>query len=104
MQLLYDLGRVPSPGRRIGTHFAASVRMVSGFPRLSACCGRTDLRLDDDRECRIDQPRARQRRETEDRRCRKTATGGDERGAGDLRAMQLGEAVDGSAEQLRNRV
>ncbi len=51
-----------------------------------------------------DQPGARERREAEQRGRRVAAGVGDDAGAGDLLAVQLGQAIDGAGEQLGARV
>ena len=100
-QLLLDLGRVPVRGDLVGDDVLAGHRQVGGLVERPPGAGDALLGVDHDVG---DQPGAGERREREQRRGRVAARVGDDRGAGDLLAVQLGQPVDGLAEQLRARV
>ena len=96
-ELLLDLRRVPVGGDLVGEDVLAGHRQVRGLVERAAGAGDALLGVDHHVG---DQPGARERREREQRRGRVAAGVGDDPGAGDLLAVQLGEPVDGLAQQL----
>ena len=96
-ELLLDLGDVAVARHAVRAQVLVDGHEVGLLGRGAPRARHPGLRVDDQV---VDQPRPRQRREREQRRGRIAARVRDQRGAADLLAVQLREAVDGLAEQL----
>ena len=97
-ELLLDLRRVAVRGDLVGEDVLARHREVRGLVERAPGAGDALLGVDHDVG---DQPRARERREREQRGGRVAAGVGDDRRGGDLLAVQLGQPVDGLARAAR---
>ena len=98
-QLVLDLRAVAVTLDLVGVDVLADRGEVDGVGWRAAGAGDARLGVDDDVLDRVAQ-----RRQREDRRGRVAARAGDEVGAGDLLAVQLGQPVDRPRQQLRRRV
>ena len=96
-ELLLDLGGVAVARHPVGVDVLVDGHEVGLLGGGAPGARHARLGVDDDV---LDQPCARQRREREQRRGRIAAGVGDQRGAADLLAVQLGQPVDGLVEQL----
>ena len=97
-ELLLDLRRVAVAADLVRRHVLVGGDEVRGLRRLAPGAGHARLGVDHDV---AEQPGAGERGEREQRGGRVAAGVGDEVGAGDLLAVQLGQPVDAVAEQAR---